>query len=53
MRGSAEAAAYHCEERDKVLNLIKKFRNKHALTHHRESVAGRPVEEILKGAAKQ
>ena len=53
MLGSAEVAAYHREEGDKVLNPIKKFLDKHALTYRCESVVGHPVEEILKAAAKQ
>jgi nucleotide-binding universal stress UspA family protein len=51
--GSAEVAAYHREEGDKVLNPIKKFLDKHALIYRCASVVGRPVEEILKAAAKQ
>ena len=51
--GSAEVTAYHREEGDKVLNPIKKFLDKHALTYRCESVVGHPVEEILKAAAKQ
>ena len=53
MLGSAAVAAYHLEESDKVLNPIKKFLDKHALTYRCESVVGHPVEEILKAAAKQ
>ena len=53
MLGSAEVTAYHREEGDKVLNPIKKFLDKHALTYRCESVVGHPVEEILKAAAKQ
>ena len=53
MLGSAEVAAYHREEGDKVLNPIKKFLDKHALTYRCESVVGHPVEEILKAADKQ
>ena len=52
MLGSAEVAAYHREEGDKVLSPIKKFLDKHALTYRCESVVGHPVEEILKAAAK-
>ena len=52
MLGSAEVAAYHREEGDKVLTPIKKFLGKHALTYRCESVVGHPVEEILKAAAK-
>jgi nucleotide-binding universal stress UspA family protein len=51
--GSAKVAAYHREEGDKVLNPIKKFLDKHALIYRCASVVGRPVEEILKAAAKQ
>lgn len=53
MLGSAEVAAYHREEGDKVLNPIKKFLDKHALNYRCASVVGHPVEEILKAAAKE
>lgn len=53
MLGSAEVAAYHREEGDKVLNPIKKFLDKHALNYRCASVVGHPVEEILKTAAKE
>ena len=53
MLGSAEVAAYHREEGDKVLNPIKKFLDKHALTYRCVSVVGHPVDEILKAAAKE
>lgn len=50
MMGSAEVAAYHHEEGDKVLDPIKKFLDKHALNYRCASVVGHPVEEILKAA---
>ena len=53
MMGSAEVAAYHREEGDKVLNPIKKFLDKHALNYRCASVVGHPVEEILKAAATE
>ena len=53
MLGSAEVAAYHREESDKVLNPIRKFRDKHALNYRCASVVGHPVEEILKAAEKE
>ena len=53
MLGSAEIAAYHREEGDKVLNPIKKFLDKHALNYRCTSVVGHPVDEILKAAAKE
>ena len=53
MLGSAEIAAYHREEGDKVLDPIKKFLDKHALNYRCTSVVGHPVEEILKAAATQ
>ncbi len=49
--GSAEVAAYHLEEGDKVLQPIKQFLDRHALVYRCESVIGHPVEEILKAAA--
>lgn len=51
--GSAEVAAYHREEGDKVLDPIKKFLDKHGLNYRCESVVGHPVEEILKAATKE
>ena len=53
MLGSAEVAAYHREEGDKVLAPIKKFLDKHALNYRCASFVGHPVEEILKAAAKE
>ena len=53
MLGSAEVAAYHREEGDKVLISIRKFLDKHALPYRCVSVVGHPVEEILKAAAKE
>lgn len=53
MLGSAEVAAYHREEADKVLDPIKKFLGKHALNFRCATVVGHPVEEILKAAAKE
>ena len=53
MLGSAEVAAYHREESDKVLNPIRKFLDKHALNYRCASVVGHPVEEILKAAEKE
>jgi len=51
MMGSAEVAAYHREGGEKVLDPIKKFLDKHALSYRATSVVGHPVEEILKAAA--
>ena len=53
MMGSAEVAAYHREESDKVLDPIRKFLDKHALNYRCTFVVGHPVEEILKAAAKE
>ena len=53
MLGSAEVAAYHREEGAKVLDPIKKFLDKHAISYRSVSVVGHPVEEILKAAEKQ
>ncbi len=53
MLGSAEVAAYHREESDKVLDPIKKFLDNHALKYRCASVVGHPVEEILKAAATE
>ena len=53
MMGSAEVAAYHHEEGDKVLDPIKKFLDKHALNYRCASVVGHPVEEILKAATAE
>ena len=53
MLGSTEVAAYHREEGDKVLDPIRKFLDKHALTYSCTSVVGHPVEEILKAVARE
>ncbi len=53
MLGSADVAAYHREEGDKVLEPIRKFLGKHALNYRCFSVVGHPVEEILKAAAAE
>lgn len=53
MLGSAEVAAYHREDSDKVLDPIKKFLDKHALNYRCASVVGHPVEEIIKAAATE
>lgn len=53
MLGSAEVAAYHAEEGEKVLEPIKKFLAMHALNYRCESVVGHPVEEILKTVEKE
>ena len=53
MVGSAEVAAYHREEGNKVLDPIRKFLDKHALNYQAVCVVGHPVEEILKAAQKQ
>ena len=53
MLGSAEVAAYHREEGDKVLEPIRKFLDRHALKHRCLSVVGHPVDEILKAAAHE
>jgi nucleotide-binding universal stress UspA family protein len=53
MLGSSEVAAYHREEGDKVLNPIRKFLDKHALSYRCACVVGHPVEEILKATAKE
>ena len=51
--GSAEVAAYHGEEGEKVLSPIRKFLDKHALNYRCVSVVGHPVEEILKASTKE
>ena len=53
MLGSAEVAAYHREEGNKVLDPIKKFLDKHALNYRCASLVGHPVEEILKAATNE
>ena len=51
--GSAEVAAYHHDESEKVLSPIRKFLDKHALNYRAVSVVGHPVEEIVKAASKE
>ena len=53
MLGSAEVAAYHQEEGNKVLDPIKKFLDKHQLNYRCATVVGHPVDEILKAAASE
>ena len=53
MLGSAEVAAYHREDSDKVLDPIKKFLDQHAVNYRCASVVGHPVEEIIKAAATE
>ena len=53
MLGSAEVAAYHEEEANKVLNPIKRFLDRHALQYRCATVVGLPVDEILKAAKRE
>ena len=53
MLGSAEVAAYHQEEANKVLNPIKRFLDRHALPYRCATVVGLPVDEILKAAKRE
>lgn len=53
MLGSAEVAAYHQEEANKVLNPIKRFLDRHALPYRCATAIGLPVAEILKAAKRE
>lgn len=53
MLGSAAVDTYHREQGAQLLDPIKKFLDRHALTHRSASVVGHPVEEILKAAKKE
>ena len=51
--GSAEVAAYHREEGEKVLEPIKEFLGRHPVHFQCVSVVGAPVGEILKAAERE
>ena len=53
MLGSAEVAAYHQEEANKVLDPIKRFLDRHGLPYRCAAVVGLPVAEILKAAKRE
>ncbi len=53
MLGSAEVAAYHQEEANKVLDPIKRFLDRHGLPYRCAGVVGLPVAEILKAAKRE
>ncbi len=53
MLGAAEVAGFHREEADKVLDPIKRFLDRHALSDRCHSVVGAPVAEILKAVKRE
>lgn len=53
MLGSAEVAAYHAEEANKVLEPIRDFLEKQGVRHRSHAVVGATVEEILFAAKKE
>lgn len=53
MLGSADVAAYHAEEANKVLEPIKQLLEKNSRLHRCISVVGAPVEEILFAAKNE
>ena len=53
MLGSAEVAAYHSEEADKVLKPIKTFLDQNKLRYRCSAVTGSAVEEIIQAAKNE
>ena len=53
MLGSAEVAAYHAEEADKVLKPIKTFLEQNGLRYRCSAVTGSAVEEIIRAAKNE
>ena len=53
MLGSAEVAAYHAEEGDKVLKPIKTFLEQNGLRYRCTTVTGAAVEEIIQAAKNE
>ncbi len=53
MLGSAEVAAYHAEESQKVLASIERFLKRHKMAFKTLSVVGAPTAEILRAAKRE
>ena len=53
MLGSAEVAAYHAEESQKVLAAIERFLKRHKMAFKTLAVVGAPTAEILRAAKRE
>ena len=53
MLGSAEVAAYHAEESQKVLVPIERFLKRHKMAFKTMAVVGAPTAEILRAAKRE
>ncbi len=53
MLGSAEVAAYHAEESQKVLASIGRFLKRHKIAFKTSAVVGAPTAEILRAAKRE
>ncbi|MGC1174703.1 universal stress protein [Polaromonas sp.] len=53
MLGSAEVAAFHAEESQKVLALIERFLKRHKIAFKTLAVVGSPTVEILRAAKRE
>jgi nucleotide-binding universal stress UspA family protein len=53
MLGSAEVAAYHAEESQKVLASIERFLTRHKIAFKTRGVVGTPTAEILRAAKRE
>lgn len=53
MLGSAEVAAYHAEESQKVLAPIERFLKRHKMAFKTMAVVGAPTAEILRVAKRE
>ncbi|RZJ26612.1 MAG: universal stress protein [Haliea sp.] len=53
MLGSAEVAAYHADESQKVLAPIERFLKRHKIAYKTVAVVGAPTAEILRAAKRE
>lgn len=53
MLGSAEVAAYHADESQKVLAPIERFLKRHKISFKTVAVVGAPTAEILRAAKRE
>lgn len=53
MLGSAEVAAYHAEESQKVLAAIERFLKRHKIAFKTLAAVGTPTAEILRAAKRE
>jgi nucleotide-binding universal stress UspA family protein len=53
MLGSANVAAYHAEESQKVLEPIERFLKRHKIAFRTLAVVGTPPDEILRAAKRE